>query len=79
MSDQEEATTEEERWEDEGGSPPAKGSVDTIKQTLEEKEVSSREATPEGLEFLGWVLDGWLVQYPLLDDNARPVYAFPRD
>lgn len=77
MSAQEEESTEEAAWEDEGGAP-AKTGVETIKQTLAEKEVSARENTPEGLEFLGWVLDGWLVAYPLMDDNARPVYAFPR-
>ena len=71
----------EEVWEDEGGAviEPPKGTVQTIKDLLAEKEISAREATPEGLEFIGWELNGWLATYTLIDDNARPVYAFPRD
>lgn len=53
--------------------------VQSIKELLAEKEISAREDTPEGMEFLGWVLDGWLATYPLMDGNSRPVYAFPRD
>lgn len=70
----------EEEWKNEGGAvEPSKGPVVTIKETLAEKEISARESTPEGMEFLGWVLDGWLATYPLMDGNARPVYAFPRE
>lgn len=56
-----------------------KGTVQSIKDLLTEKEVSALEATPDGMEFIGWELDGWLASYTLIDDKARPVYAFPRD
>lgn len=54
-----------------------KGTVETIKETLANKEAAAREATPDGMEFIGWVLEGWLANYTLLDPAARPVYAFP--
>lgn len=53
------------------------GYVQNTKDVLAAKEAAATEATPEGMEFVGWYLDGWLVTYPLLDANARPVYAFP--
>jgi hypothetical protein len=28
------------------------------------------------MELLGWVLDGWLSAFPLLDKKSRPVYAY---
>lgn len=75
---------EETVWEDEGGTiieepQPAKGTVQSIKDLLADKEISAQEATPDGMEFIGWELNGWLAPYTLIDDNARPVYAFPRD
>ncbi len=51
-------------------------SVQGIKDYLAAKEVNDKEATPEGMEFLGWVLDGFLLNYPPISGLARPVYAF---
>lgn len=55
------------------------GPVQNTKNTLMAKEKAANNATPEGMEFVGWCLDGWLTTYPLLDSKARPVYAFPED
>lgn len=55
--------------------PPTPGPVQETKDILAEKELDANLGTPEGMEFIGWVLDGWLTSYPLLNDLARPVYA----
>lgn len=52
------------------------GPVQTFKDAMAARELAANKATPEGMDFLGWVLDGWISSYPLLEDKARPVYAF---
>lgn len=54
------------------------GSIQSTKDILASKQAAAEANTPEGMELAGWALDGWLVQYTLLDGNAYPVYAFPR-
>lgn len=54
------------------------GSIQSTKDYLAQKQKAAEVATPEGMELAGWALDGWLVQYTLIDTNARPVYAFIR-
>lgn len=72
--------SEEAVWENEGGFvEPAKGTVQSLKDVLAEKETSAHEQTPEGMVFVGWLLNGWVATYPLIDDSAYPVYSFPRD
>lgn len=51
-------------------------SVQRIKDFLEAKETKAQQETPEGMEFMGWALDGFLVNYPPMSQLARPVYAF---
>lgn len=68
-----------ENQEEESTEETPRGVVQSIKDLLTEKEVTALEATPDGMEFIGWELDGWLASYTLIDVKARPVYAFPRD
>lgn len=51
-------------------------SVQGIKEELVRKQAAAEAATPEGMQFVGWALDGWVTTFPLLDSNAGPVYAF---
>ncbi len=51
-----------------------KGTVQTLKDVLAEKEVCAHEQTPEGMIFVGWLLNGWVAPYPLIDALAVPVY-----
>jgi len=57
---------------------PAVGLVQGLKDDLASKEAAALEATPDGMEFAGWIIDGWLTSYPLHDPKARPVYAFTK-
>jgi len=51
--------------------------VESTKEKIEAKQKAAENATPDGMELLGWTLDGWLSPYTLLDAKARPVYGFP--
>lgn len=53
--------------------------VQTVKEELAIIEAAAQEGTPEGMEFLGWCLDGVVMTYPLISKLARPVYAYPRE
>jgi hypothetical protein len=58
---------------------PLDESVEDIKGYLENKETKAKESAPEGMEFQGWILDGWLVTYPPRSDLALPIYSFKED
>lgn len=55
------------------------GYVQNYKDEIARKQTSAEANTPEGMELIGWYLDGWVAVYTLMDDKARPVYAFNRD
>lgn len=55
---------------------PPVGQVQGIKDELARKQTFAESDTPEGMELVGWYLDGFVSSYTLLDNNARPVYAF---
>lgn len=55
------------------------GPVQAVKDVIADKEATAHENTPEGMEFVGWLLDGWVAPYPLISANARPVYAYPHE
>lgn len=52
------------------------GPVQGIKDEIARKQTFAEADTPIGMELVGWMLDGWVTSYTLLDVNARPVYAF---
>lgn len=52
------------------------GPVQSTKDIVADKQRSADEKTPDDMQLVGWMLDGWVAPYPLLSDNARPVYAF---
>lgn len=52
------------------------GQVETTKQILARKQQEADDGIPDGMELAGWELNGWVAVYPLLDENARPVYAY---
>lgn len=54
------------------------GPVQSTKDVLSEKQRVADEGIPEDMELVGWELDGWVAGYPLIDANARPVYAYIR-
>lgn len=54
------------------------GPVQSTKDILAEKQQLADEGIPEYMELVGWELNGWVANYPLIDANARPVYAYIR-
>lgn len=52
-------------------------SVQENKDYLKAKQEAAETRTPEGMELMGWFLDGWLINsYTPFDAKARPIYAF---
>lgn len=52
------------------------GQVETTKQITARKQQEADDGIPDGMELVGWELNGWVAGYPLIDDKARPVYAY---
>lgn len=55
------------------------GAVQETKNELDRKQVVAEAETPVGMELVGWMLDGWVAGFTLLDDTARPVYAYKKE
>lgn len=75
----EEDTVEENTVEEDTVVLPAPGPVQSIKETLAQRETDANASTPDGMKLIGWMLDGWVSTYPLYDGNARPVYAIKEE